>query len=130
MNRHHAENMKAEVLGCPITKLGLEDFVALAKEFIMSGKPHYIAVVNVAKVMKMRSDNELEQSVRSADIKGADGVPLVRASRLLGNPMPGRVNGTDLMYRLLERANERGYRGVGGSFDVLAGVIPRAPLWM
>jgi N-acetylglucosaminyldiphosphoundecaprenol N-acetyl-beta-D-mannosaminyltransferase len=142
---------------------------------------------------------------------GADGVPVVWASRLLGNPLPGRVNGTDLMYRLLERANEKGYRvfffgatkqvlekvlsvtrkdypgvrvagfhhgyfsaaeessiaqqikdaradiifiafgtpkkeywvrrylvdmgvpvvhGVGGSFDVLAGVIPRAPLWM
>lgn len=203
--------MKAEVLGCPITKLDLEDFAALAEQFIESGKPHYIAVVNVAKLVKMRSDMDLDHSVRSADLIGADGVPLVWASRLLGNPLPGRVNGTDLMYRLLEKANERGYRifflgakeevlesvldkvraeypgvkiagyqhgyfsneeesiivnqiraaqadilfiafgtpkkelwvkrylsamdvpvvhGVGGSFDVLAGVVPRAPLWM
>ncbi len=207
---HDTANLRENVLGCPITKQSLEDFVALAEQFISSGKPHYIAVVNVAKVIKMRSDKALEQSVQSAHLIGADGVPLIWASRLLGNGLPGRVNGTDLMYRLLERANERGYRifffgakeevlqrvvdkvrteypgvkiagyhhgyysneeessivrkirssqadilfiafgtpkkelwvkrylsamgvpvvhGVGGSFDVLAGVIPRAPLW-
>jgi len=201
----------ARVLGCPITKQRLEDFVTQAEHFIRSRRPHYIAVVNAAKLVKMRSDKELEQSVLSADLIGADGVPLVWASRLLGNPLPGRVNGTDLMYKLLERANEKGYRiflfgakeevlqkvlqkirteypgvqiagshdgyftdaeepsivrkirksqadilfiafgtpkkevwvkrylsamdvpvvhGVGGSFDVLAGVVPRAPLWM
>jgi len=199
------------VVGCPITKLRLEDFVGVAEQFIACGKPHYIAVVNVAKIIKMRADRELEESVHSAHVIGADGVPLVWASRLLGNPLPGRVNGTDLMYRLLETANEKGYRifffgakqevlqrmlytvraeypgvkiagfhhgyfntseessivykiraakadilfigfgtpkkevwvkrylsamgvpvvhGVGGSFDVLAGVIPRAPHWM
>ena len=211
MLRHNQVDMRVKVLGCPITKLDLEDFVASAEEFIRSKRPHYIAVVNVAKIVKMRSDKELEQSIRSAQLVGADGVPLVWASRLLGNPLPGRVNGTDLMYRLLERADENGYRifffgakeevlqrvlqrvridypgikiagfhhgyfskeqessivrkiceaqadmlfiafgtpkkelwvkqylsamgvpvvhGVGGSFDVLAGEIPRAPLWM
>jgi N-acetylglucosaminyldiphosphoundecaprenol N-acetyl-beta-D-mannosaminyltransferase len=200
-----------QILGCPITKLSLEEFVSRAEEFIQSKKPHYIAVVNVAKVIKIRSDTELKQSVLGADLIGADGVPLVWASRLLGNPLPGRVNGTDLMYKLLEKANEKGYRifffgateevlqrvvqkarqdypgikvagyrngyftaaekpdiahqireskpdilflafgtpmkelwvkqyvsvmrvpvihGVGGSFDVMAGAIPRAPLWM
>ncbi len=199
------------VLNCPITKLCLEDFVRLAEQFIESGKPHYIAVVNVAKLVRMRSDKNLEESIRLAHLIGADGVPLIWASRLLGDPLPGRVNGTDLMYRLLERANEKEYRvfffgakdevlqrvlervrkeypgvriagfhhghfdpaeestivstirnsradilfiafgtpkkelwvkryltvmevpvihGVGGSFDVLAGVIPRAPRWM
>lgn len=200
-----------KILGCPITRLGLHDFVAIIEEFIASGRPHQIAVVNVAKLMKMRSDKELERSVLAADLIGADGVPLIWVSRLFGAPLPGRVNGTDLMYRLLERANEKGYRifffgakeevlrrvlevvhqeyaqvqiagsqhgyfsdaeelaivhkirmaqpdilfiafgtpekelwvkrylsamgvpvvhGVGGSFDVLAGIIPRAPLWM
>jgi N-acetylglucosaminyldiphosphoundecaprenol N-acetyl-beta-D-mannosaminyltransferase len=206
-----SEGVRVNVLGCPITKLGLEDFVRSAEEFISSRKPHYIAVVNVAKLIRMRSDPLLTQSVCSADLIGADGVPVVWASRLLGDALPGRVNGTDLMYKLLTKANEKGYRifffgarqevldkvldsvrteyprvkiagfhhgyfrsgeewaivqkirgaradiifiafdtpkkelwvkrylsamevsvvhGVGGSFDVLAGVIPRAPHWM
>lgn len=199
------------VLGCPISKMDLDQVIEEAEGFIKSRKPHYIAVVNVAKIVKMRSDRELTNSVKSADLIGADGVPLVWASRLLGNPLPGRVNGTDLMYRLLEKADEKGYRvfffgakeeilqavlarvrseypgvqvagwqngyfkpedewniarkirashadilfiafgtpkkevwvgrylqamgvpvvhGVGGSFDVFAGLIPRAPVWM
>jgi N-acetylglucosaminyldiphosphoundecaprenol N-acetyl-beta-D-mannosaminyltransferase len=200
-----------KILGCPITRLALEGFVTCIEEFITSGKPHYVAVVNVAKLVKMRSDPDLEQSLLAADLIGADGVPLVWVSRLFGTPLPGRVTGIDLMYKLLERAHEKGYRifffgaeeevlqrvlevvrreypgvqiagfhhgyfshadesaivhkiqaaradilfiafgtpkkelwikrylsamevpvvhGVGGSFDVLAGVIPRAPMWM
>jgi N-acetylglucosaminyldiphosphoundecaprenol N-acetyl-beta-D-mannosaminyltransferase len=199
------------ILGCPVTRLDLDGFVARIDGFIASRKPHYVAVVNAAKLVKMRSDKELEESVLAADLIGADGVPVVWATKLFGTPLPGRVNGTDLMYRLLERANEKRYRvfffgakeevlgqvlevvrkdypgvqiagfqhgyftpaeepsvvekiriaepdilliafgtpkkelwvkryfsamgvpvihGVGGSFDVLAGVIPRAPLWM
>ena len=41
---------------------------------------------------------------------GADGVPVVWASKLLGQPLPGRVNGTDLMDRLFEVSAEKGYR--------------------
>jgi N-acetylglucosaminyldiphosphoundecaprenol N-acetyl-beta-D-mannosaminyltransferase len=196
---------------CPITKLQLEDVSALAEAFIASQRPHYIAVVNVAKLMAMRRDKALRQSIFAADIVGADGVPVVWASRLLGAPLPGRVNGTDLMFKLLEKGDQKGYRifflgaqakvldrvlhvvrtsypgvqiagaqhgyfaedeeadivrrihtsradilfiafgtpkkelwvqrylqemrvpvvhGVGGSFNVLAGIMPRAPLWM
>jgi N-acetylglucosaminyldiphosphoundecaprenol N-acetyl-beta-D-mannosaminyltransferase len=104
------DDVSVKVLGCPITKLRLEDFVNKAEEFITSHQPHYIAVINVAKLVKMRHDRELEQSVLDADLIGADGVPLVWASRLLGVPLPGRVNGTDLMLKLLERADEKGYR--------------------
>jgi N-acetylglucosaminyldiphosphoundecaprenol N-acetyl-beta-D-mannosaminyltransferase len=115
------------VLGCPVTKLSLHDFVARAEGFIRSRTPHYIAVVNAAKIVKMRSDRELDQSVRSADLIGADGVPVVWASRLLGNPLPGRVNGTDLMYALLERSNEESYRifFFGASQEVLQKVLER-----
>jgi N-acetylglucosaminyldiphosphoundecaprenol N-acetyl-beta-D-mannosaminyltransferase len=114
-----------DILGCPITNADLDHFVSAAEAFIRSRAPHYIAVVNVAKLIKMRSDFDLRESVCSADIVGADGVPLVWASRLLGNPLPGRVNGTDLMYRLLEKAAERNYRVFffGATEDVLNGVL-------
>jgi len=115
------------VLGCPVSKLSLDEVVAEAERFIASRTPHYIAVVNAAKIVAMRTDPALARSVRSADLIGADGVPVVWASRLLGDPLPGRVNGTDLMDRLLERANARGY-GVfffGAAPEVLARVLER-----
>src|SRR5262245_61329887 len=98
---------QVKILGCPMTKLGLDEFVTQLDEFIASKRPHYVAVINVAKLVKMRSDEALAKSIFTADLIGADGVPLVWASRLLGTPLPGRVNGTDLMYQLLERANKK-----------------------
>jgi N-acetylglucosaminyldiphosphoundecaprenol N-acetyl-beta-D-mannosaminyltransferase len=120
-----ARNMCVTVLGCPITKMGLDDFVSSAEQFIRSKAPHYIAMMNVAKLVKMRSDKDLAQSILAADLIGADGVPLVWVSRLFGTPLPGRVNGTDLMYRLLERASEKGYRVFffGGKVAVLQRVL-------
>ncbi len=117
----------AYVLGCPISGLTLDQFVEAAEAFIKSRRPHYISVVNVAKIVKMRSDRRLNSSVKSADLIGADGVPLVWASRLLGDPLPGRVNGTDLMYRLLEQADEKGYRVFffGAKEEVLQAVLTR-----
>jgi N-acetylglucosaminyldiphosphoundecaprenol N-acetyl-beta-D-mannosaminyltransferase len=120
-------NNFTNVLGCPISKLNLDQVIVEAENFIKSKKPHYIAVVNVAKIVKMRSDRQLTGSVKSADLIGADGVPLVWASRLLGNPLPGRVNGTDLMYRLLEKADEKQY-GVfffGAKEEILQAVLTR-----
>jgi len=118
------------VLGCPISKLDLDQVIEKAEGFIRSKKPHYIAVVNVAKIVKMRSDRQLTTSVKSADLIGADGVPLVWASRLLGNPLPGRVNGTDLMYRLLEKADEKAYRifFFGAKEEILQAVLTRVRL--
>ena len=49
------------------------------------------------------------------------------ASRLLGDPLPERVTGIDLMFRLLELAQERGYRVfiLGAKEDVLATAVAR-----
>jgi N-acetylglucosaminyldiphosphoundecaprenol N-acetyl-beta-D-mannosaminyltransferase len=125
MASNHTGNMTVRVLGCPITKMGLDDFVSSAEKFISSKTPHYIAMMNVAKLVKMRTDKELAQSILAADLIGADGVPLVWVSRLFGNPLPGRVNGTDLMYRLLEKANEKRYRifFFGATEEVLQRVL-------
>ncbi len=170
-----------------------------------------VITVNAAMLVAMRKNTQLDWACRAGDLIVADGVPVVWSSRLLRAPLPGRVNGTDLMERLLDlgarnglrvyflgareqvvatlaeqsarkypRLTVAGYRngyftghdyssvieavrrsradvlfvgmptpfkevwctehrdafgvhliiGVGGSFDVLAGFIPRAPRWM
>lgn len=47
--------------------------------------------------------------MRSFDIASADGQPVVWAARLLGAPLRGRVNGTDLMFELLALAEREGF---------------------
>jgi N-acetylglucosaminyldiphosphoundecaprenol N-acetyl-beta-D-mannosaminyltransferase len=65
---------------------------------------HQIATVNAQFVSAAHQDPILVNVIRNASLSVADGVPLVWASRLLGFPLPGRVNGTDLMVRLCEKA--------------------------
>lgn len=70
----------------------------------------HIVTPNAQFVQLARLDSRFARIVQKADLSVADGVPLVWASRLLGNPLPGRVNGTDLMVRLSAEAAQRGWR--------------------
>ncbi len=86
-----------------------------------------VGVVNVAKVVNMRRDPELDRAVRDADLILADGMPVVWASRLLRRPLPERVPGIDIMFEILKRGMERKYRVycLGATQEVLATVVER-----
>ena len=98
------------ILGVRVDRVDMKQTLEAAKQFVESGQPHQIVVVNVAKIIKARSDNALREVIEGADLVGADGVPVVWASRLLGPAIPGRVNGTDLMEELVELSDQNGYR--------------------
>ncbi|MEO5378840.1 MAG: WecB/TagA/CpsF family glycosyltransferase [Magnetococcus sp. DMHC-6] len=66
------------------------------------------SVVNVAKLVKMRTDPQLREAVISCDIINIDGTGVVWGARFLGLPVPERVAGIDLFYALLGMAQGRG----------------------
>lgn len=100
---------KTSIFKVRVDKVSLEDTLRHCDDFIRTRVPHQIVVVNVAKLVKAKTDRALRRIINEADLVGADGVPLVWISRRMGNPIPGRVNGTDLMEKLVERAADRGY---------------------
>ena len=98
------------ILGIRVDLIDLEGTLNKIDDYIREGITRQIVVVNVAKVVKARKDRYLREIIETADLCGADGVPLVWVSRLTGKTIPGRVNGTDLMEHLVERSAEKGYR--------------------
>jgi N-acetylglucosaminyldiphosphoundecaprenol N-acetyl-beta-D-mannosaminyltransferase len=58
-------------------------------------------VVNVAKLVHMRGDMQLRDSVCSCDIVNIDGMGVVWGARLLGHEVPERVAGVDLFHALI-----------------------------
>ncbi|MBL8878188.1 MAG: WecB/TagA/CpsF family glycosyltransferase [Phycisphaerales bacterium] len=94
----------------PVHPLRMADVLALADEAIVSRRRLMIAVVNAAKLVNMRGDALLRDSVHTSDVTLADGMAVVWASKLLGRALPDRVTGIDLMNELLARADARGYR--------------------
>jgi len=100
---------RSSILGCHIDQMTLQQCVDYMDTVIQNNSRCYICMMNAAKVVKLSLDQELKELICSADLVGADGVPVVWASRLLGQPLPGRVNGTDLMEELFTLAHQRGY---------------------
>ena len=91
-----------------------------------------VGVVNAAKVVNLRHDAVLRESLLECDMLLADGQSVVWAGRILGRPLPERVAGIDLFEALLELADREG-RSIyllGARPEVLATLtsIIRAPV--
>ncbi|MBI4622442.1 MAG: WecB/TagA/CpsF family glycosyltransferase [Verrucomicrobia bacterium] len=91
----------------PMTLAGAVDRVAA---MIAAQRPHYVVTPNVDFLVQAQHDAELHQILTQADLVLCDGKPLVWASQWLGNALPGRVAGSDLVPVLLQRATERGWK--------------------
>lgn len=66
-------------------------------------------VVNVAKIVNMRRDTKLRNSIEACDIINIDGMGVVWGARFLGFDVPERVSGVDLFLELLSLAVKRNY---------------------
>jgi N-acetylglucosaminyldiphosphoundecaprenol N-acetyl-beta-D-mannosaminyltransferase len=69
-----------------------------------AGRAHVAVTPNVDHLVRLDKQPELKRLYHTADYLFADGMPVVWASRLFGNPLPGRVTGADLLPALCERA--------------------------
>ncbi|MBL9172658.1 MAG: WecB/TagA/CpsF family glycosyltransferase, partial [Verrucomicrobiales bacterium] len=98
------------ILGVPFDNVTMDETVEIIAEMIASREPHYLATANVDFVVQAAGDVELRRILFDAHLVLCDGMPLVWASRKLGNPLPGRVTGSDLVPRLLKEAERRQWR--------------------
>lgn len=120
--RSHADrSRRVSVLGCDIDRLDMQETVARCEEAIEMHDFAQHMAINAAKLVAQRDDLSLRQIIRRCELVSADGQAVVWASRLLGDPLPTRVAGIDLMEALLARAEDRGYRVflLGAKPDVL-----------
>ena len=119
---------RADILGCPIDRLGMGDTLAAIERAIAAGRYTQHMAINAAKLVAMHDDRKLCQIVDGCGLVNADGQSVVWASRLLGDPLPERVAGIDLMQTLVELAEQRGYRVyfLGARADVLERAVQRS----
>ncbi len=105
-----SERDRVCVCGVPIDGLSMDAVVERARQAVLARTRLAISVVNVAKVVNMRHDQLLRESVTSGDLVLADGMPLVWLSRMKGQPLPERVAGIDLMFEFFKLADRHGFR--------------------
>ena len=98
------------ILGVPFDSVTTAETIEIIARMIESGEPHYIATANVDFLVQAAKDVELRRILFDAHLVVCDGTPLLWASRLLGNGLPERVAGSDVVPLLIKEAAEKGYR--------------------
>ncbi|MHB1109310.1 MAG: WecB/TagA/CpsF family glycosyltransferase, partial [Devosia sp.] len=118
---------RTEFLGAPMHMLTMVETLSLATEAMIEKKPIHHTVINVAKLVNMRSNAELRQDVSEADLINVDGAGVVWGARLLGIRVPERVAGVDIMENLFRICAERGFKPflLGAETHVLEAVQRR-----
>jgi len=118
---------RSHVLGVDIDRLDMRQTVERCREIIESGQTAQHVSINVAKLVALHDDPRLRAIVERCEIISADGQPIVWASRLLGEPLPERIAGIDLMHALLSLAERERYRVffLGARHEVLERAVAR-----
>jgi N-acetylglucosaminyldiphosphoundecaprenol N-acetyl-beta-D-mannosaminyltransferase len=86
--------------GAGIDRITEGEVVAVVREALASGRGGWIMTPNVDILRRSRRGAQYRQLLESADLVVADGMPLVWASRLGGQPVPERVAGSSLIWSL------------------------------
>ncbi|MDP4500812.1 WecB/TagA/CpsF family glycosyltransferase [Nonomuraea turcica] len=130
MTRLPEQASRKTVLGTVLDALTMSQVIAHCVAAISEQRRLTIGVVNAAKVVNMRTDAALRQSVIDSDLVLADGQAVVWAARMLGHRLPERVAGIDLFTELMAEGDRRGYRAyfLGATDEVLAGVLAEVRL--
>ena len=102
-------NSRIVILNTVIDTLTMEETVVLTDQYIAHKIPLHLVGMNADKINKLNKDERFRQIVNNSGIVNADGAAVVVASKFLGQPLPERVAGIDLMQRLLELSEKKGY---------------------
>lgn len=101
---------RVAIMGCEIDNLTMEETLVAIERLIADGRPTQHVVVNVDKLVKASADPGLCQIINNCAIVNVDGMPVVWASHLLGQPLKERVAGIDLFEQLMCRAAAKRWR--------------------
>ena len=93
-----------------IDAVRLAEALDLVELLVERGRGDAVFTPNVDHVVLAERDPAFRAAYASADLSLADGTPLVWCSRLLRDPLPEKVSGSDLVLPLLNRAAVRGWR--------------------
>lgn len=99
-----------DILGVPFINTTRSQFVEQLHEHIKKNEKTFVVTANPEIVMKAVEEPDYKGLISKATYITADGIGVVKAAGLLGNPLPERVTGYDSMIDLLELSNKNQYK--------------------
>lgn len=96
------------ILGAEIDALTWNDALNRISEWALPRESRYVCICNVHSVVTAEKMPAFAQAVNAADMATPDGAPVAWRLRMAGFKSQERINGPDLMWKQLERAQSEG----------------------
>lgn len=99
------------ILGISISNVNYSETLIKIENFLKSRDKYYaIFTPNTDFIIQAIKDKQFKNILNSADLLIPDGKPLVWASRFLGKPLKMKVSGSEVFFRICEKASTLGYK--------------------
>lgn len=99
---------RSQILAIGVDKVTMTEAIARCLAFLEGTQPRLVVTPNAEIAYAAAHDPALAAVINGADLVIPDGIGVVMASRLLGDPVPEKVGGTDLSTHLLRELSQRG----------------------
>ncbi|MGP4060940.1 WecB/TagA/CpsF family glycosyltransferase [Halobacillus sp. H74] len=112
---------QVNILGIPFTNMDHVTLVQQLQQHIEQREKSFVVTANPEIVMRAHDDSYYMDCLQAASYITADGIGIVKASKLLKDPLPERVTGYDIMMEFLQIAEQKKYRVflLGAHEDIL-----------
>jgi N-acetylglucosaminyldiphosphoundecaprenol N-acetyl-beta-D-mannosaminyltransferase len=95
------------LLGMQVASIDTSQLLVHMFDELAQGRGGWLITANLDFLRRHVKDPDARRTYESADVRVADGMPLVWASRVRGTPLPERVAGSTLVRPLCERAAQQ-----------------------
>ena len=103
------QNPKRSLFGIDIDNMRMHDAVDTLRQWVGEDKGcRFVVTPNVDHAVLLEENEQLRSAYDDAHMILADGHPIIWASRLLNQPLPERVAGSELVPALFDSFNEEG----------------------
>lgn len=98
-----------QVWDLPFAVLSMDETLDRIQQMIEDRTPSHVITANLNFAMLCDKSDEVKEVARRASLILCDGMPIYWRSMFTARPLPERVAGSDLIFRLAERASQCGH---------------------
>ncbi|MHB1356578.1 MAG: WecB/TagA/CpsF family glycosyltransferase, partial [Anaerolineae bacterium] len=103
-------NKQVRILGVRVDDITSDETLLALESMVAEGGVHQVVTVNPEFVMVAQHNTAFCVTINESDLSLPDGMGLLWASRVLGQPLRERVAGSDTVPLIARLANTKGYR--------------------
>ncbi|TCT14112.1 N-acetylmannosaminyltransferase [Natranaerovirga pectinivora] len=99
---------KVNIIGIKFNHISMKQAIDLVMGYLVTAneKTHMICTPNPEIVMIAQKEGRLKEIINSSDLVVPDGIGIVKAAKILGNPLPERVAGYDLVQNVFRKISK------------------------